>query len=165
MQLPFCETSFLSLLVFLPLLGCVLLALPVFSAASDPEGGRSRNFSMFVSLLTFVLSLFLLGAFDGAQSAMQFTESRSWIPRFGIRYELGVDGISLFLVLLTTFLMPIVILASHSVKKHLRGYLANMLALETAMLGTLARFGSFLILCLLGADACSHVLHYRYLGR
>jgi len=135
----------LSSIVFLPLLGAVLLyALPLFGAGRDSHGVRVRAASLTITLVTFALSLLMLGRFDGANPGYQLVERSAWIPSFGVSYFLGVDGISILLVLLTTFLMPIVIVASHSVHSQLRGYLASMLVLETAMLGTLVALDVFL---------------------
>ncbi len=135
----------LSTIIFLPLLGAVMLyLLPVCKPASDSDGEVSRYTALIFSLMTFVLSVILLVAFVPEQTDMQFRESASWIPSFGIHYQLGVDGISILLVLLTTFLMPIIILASRSVKDGVRAYLFHMLALETAMLGTLLATDVFL---------------------
>ena len=134
-----------SLIVFLPLLGAVLLYLvPAFSAGSDHEGEKGRYFTIGVSCVGFILSLILLSRFDGSSPSLQFVENHPWIENFGISYKVGVDGISLWLVLLTTFLMPLVFLASYSVHSKVRGYLASMLVLETAMLGTLVASDLFL---------------------
>ncbi|MCO6430948.1 MAG: NADH-quinone oxidoreductase subunit M [Deltaproteobacteria bacterium] len=136
----------LSVLIFLPLLGAVLLyILPFFSAKSDGHGDIARWFAFGITTLTFVISLLkLLFEFDGTNVNPQFIEDIPWIAQYGISYNLGVDGISIYLVLLTTFLMPIIVLASHSVHSRVRAYLANMLVLETAMLGTLLALDVFL---------------------
>lgn len=145
MTLGLADFPFLSVLVFSPLLAAVLLyLLPFFSSKNDHEGSLSRGFSLIVTLAVFAISLFMLGEFDGADAGYQFIEKTDWIPYFGISYYLGLDGISLWLVLLTTFLMPIVVLASSSVHQKVRGYLASMLVLETAMLGTLVALDVFL---------------------
>lgn len=128
----------LSLLIFVPLLGAVVLyLLPWCRPAVDPHGERSRVVALLTSLVTLALSVVVYQRFDGGSAALQLQESVPWIPSFGVSYALGIDGISVFLVLLTTVLMPIVVLASRSVHARVRGYLANMLVLETAMLGTL----------------------------
>lgn len=135
----------LSSIVFLPLLGAALLyVLPLFGGGRDPHGVRARAASLTVTLVTFGLSLVALGRFDASNAGYQLVERSVWIPSFGVSYFLGIDGISILLVLLTTFLMPIVMLASHSVHTQLRGYLASMLVLETAMLGTLLALDVFL---------------------
>jgi NADH-quinone oxidoreductase subunit M len=90
------------------------------------------------SLITFILSLHLVYHFDAARSQMQFEESASWIQTatFGISHHLGIDGISLFLVILTTFLTPLAILSSwESITKQVKPYLICLLTLETGMIG------------------------------
>jgi NADH-quinone oxidoreductase subunit M len=132
-------------MTFIPIIGAVLLYLiPVFSEKSDGEGKLSRSFALLVTVGTFVVSLVVLGRFDGSNTQVQLAEHISWIPQFGINYTVGVDGISILLVMLTTFLMPIIVLASSSVTKSVRGYLFHMLALESAMLGTLVALDVFL---------------------
>ncbi len=136
---------YLSALTFLPLVGAILLYLfPSFRPENDVHGNRARSWSLLVSLAVFVLSVLMYLDFNPSQSGYQFLEKASWIPGFGISYTVGVDGISLLLVLLTTFLMPIVVLASGSVHDKLRGYLACMLTLQTAMIGTLVALDVFL---------------------
>jgi NADH-quinone oxidoreductase subunit M len=131
---------FLSAVTWLPLFGAVLLYL-VPGLGNDR---LARGFSLTVTLVTFVLSLVMMSAFDFMDPGFQFAEKRMWIESFGVHYALGVDGISIFLVLLSTFLMPIVVVASHSVESRVRDYLAAMLVLETAMIGTLVAVDLFL---------------------
>jgi NADH-quinone oxidoreductase subunit M len=92
-----------------------------------------------LSLVAAVLSVF-----DGSSGEMQLVERIPWMPGFGIWYIVGVDGISLFLILLTTLLMPIAILASWSVKDKVKEYLIFMLLLETGMLGAFVALDLFL---------------------
>jgi NADH-quinone oxidoreductase subunit M len=90
------------------------------------------------SLLTFVFSLHLFYHFDPAQGGMQFEESVPWIhaSEYTINHHLGIDGISLFLVILTTFLTPLAILSSwKSITRRLKPYMICLLALETGMIG------------------------------
>ena len=135
----------LTTLTFIPLIGAALLYLiPVFSSSNDAEGTKAQSFSFLVSMLVFMLSCYMLIGFDASSAEMQFQEHLSWISAYGISYHLGIDGISLFLVMLTTFIMPLIFLAAHSVKNRKRGYLANMLILQTAMLGTLVSLDVFL---------------------
>jgi NADH-quinone oxidoreductase subunit M len=133
----------LSVLVFLPALGGLFLALPIFSQAHDADGRKAQVYSFAVTIVTFLLSLLLLQSFVPG-NGYQFTEQAAWIPSFGVQYLLGVDGISLFLVLLTTFIMPLIMMAAQSVTKHRRGYLLCMLFLQTAMIGTLVALDTFL---------------------
>jgi len=138
-------SNLLSVLIFLPLIGAALLyLLPLCRPSVDHHGAHSRSVTLVITGLTFLISLLVLYNFNTSVVGYQSVESRSWIPQFGMRYELGVDGISLLLVLLTTFLMPIVALASVSIHNRTRGYLANMLVLEAAMIGTFVSLDLFL---------------------
>ncbi len=129
----------LSLVIFLPAAGAVAsLLVP----KNRPTIGRAL--ALAVSTATFLASIQLLVGFR-ADASMQFVEDVSWIAAFGIRYHLGVDGISLFLVLLTTFLTPIVVLSSWSdVAQKVRAYHAMLLLLETGMLGAFLALDLFL---------------------
>jgi len=142
--MPLFGAHLLSVMVFVPLLGSLFLLLPYFSAGSYRGTKRATGFCLGVTGLTFLISLIMLSEHNSSFAGMQFRELHSWIPTFGISYNIGVDGISIFLVLLTTLLMPLIVLSSHSVKRNLRGYLASMLVLETAMLGTLLSLDVFL---------------------
>ncbi len=119
----------LSLITFLPLIG----ALIVMGLAGD---GPKKRAAFITSIVTFVVSLLLWFNWENGQASMQFVEDLRWLPELHLRYHLGVDGISLFLVLLTTFLMPITIYFSNKyVTDSIGPYLALMLLLETAMIG------------------------------
>ncbi|MFM8944709.1 MAG: NuoM family protein [Actinomycetota bacterium] len=120
----------LSLVTFLPVAG--VAALLLVRRLSD---GAARVTALGVSLATFVASLGLLAAFDPAADGYQLVERATWFRTPHVEYLLGVDGVSLFLVLLTTFLVPIAILASWNVGDRVRLYLAAILALETATIG------------------------------
>ena len=130
----------LSLIVFTPLLGGIFILL-----LSREQLGAVRRAAFFLSLVPLAFSLLLLAAFNPADGGMQFVESAAWIPHFNVYYHLGVDGMSLFLVLLTTFLTPLVILAAWGdVHKRLKEYMFFMLALETGMLGAFVALDLFL---------------------
>jgi NADH-quinone oxidoreductase subunit M len=120
----------LALITFLPLFGALLcLLLP------REEEGLLRGFAFAIAICTFALSLFMLGDFDPAK--WNHVVDKEWVAGFGIHFKLGVDGISLWLVLLTTFLMPIVLCASWtSIEKKTREFVVAMLILETGMIGT-----------------------------
>ncbi len=123
--------SILSLLLLLPLAGGVVVALL-------PGSQRTlKGVALAVTILVFTVSIALPLEFDTTSSEMQFVEDRAWFEAgdFTVRYQLGVDGISLFLILLTTFLMPLAVLCSWNIGQHLRSYLVLLLALETGMLG------------------------------
>ncbi len=126
------ELNMLSLITFLPLAGAfVLLVLP-------KKENLLKVTAIIFALLSFIVSLRLFFMFNSNSSSMQFVEHAEWL-RFGdfkIDYFLGVDGISILLVMLTTFLTPIVLLSSwNSIKDRIKEYLMFMLALETGMLG------------------------------
>lgn len=141
----FINSHILSLLTWLPLVAALLLyVLPTFNAKQDPHGARGRTFVSVFGLGVFYLSLTLLKRFEVGNGGIQFEEVMPWIGAIGVRYRLGIDGVSLWLVLLTTFLMPIVYIASTSVHSNTRGYLASMLVLQTAMVGTLVALDLFL---------------------
>lgn len=108
-----------------------------------------KGIALVISLLTFVISIGLYTGFEagieGFQDNPQLYQKLPWISGLGISYHIGIDGISLWLVLLTTFLTPICILAAwNSVEKGLSGFMMSLLALETAMLGVFCALDLFL---------------------
>jgi NADH-quinone oxidoreductase subunit M len=122
----------LTITILLPLAGAV--ALGVLSRwASDRD---ARIVALLATLVTFAASLLILRDFDIHLPGFQLTEEASWVPSLGLTYLVGVDGISLWLVLLTTFLFPVAILASWKVEVNVARYMIAMLVLETAVLGT-----------------------------
>ena len=131
----------LSLLVFLPLVGAIVA--PILG-----RGGRDqlvRQFALAVSLVTFALSIYLWMQFDATSAEYQFVERHAWLPDFGVSYHVGIDGISLLLVVLTTFLTPIALLCSwESVEKRVAAWSFFMLALEAAMIGVFVSLDLFL---------------------
>jgi NADH-quinone oxidoreductase subunit M len=129
----------LSLLTFLPLAGAVL-----FVFLPKEKTGRLRWLALIVTLAVFAASLVLYFQFDGGTSEPQFVERAPWLG-YGISYHLGVDGISLWLVLLTTFLMPIVVLSSWTyIGKRVKEYLIFLLLLETGIIGVFVSLNLFL---------------------
>mgnify|MGYP005810121029 CR=1 FL=1 len=133
----------LTTIVFLPLAGALLLLL-----IENRDGRRDalvRGVALGVSLAVFAATLALWFRFDPAQADFQFVERRPWIPAFGVQYFIGVDGISLFLLVLTGFLTPLALLCSwNSVQKKVKEFAAFMLALECAMLGVFVSLDLFL---------------------
>src|SRR6476661_4307274 len=124
----------LSVVTFLPVVG----ALIVYISRGEDEAARrnSRWIALWTTLITFAISLILVWRFDPAQPDFQFVEKASWLAS-GITYHMGVDGISLPFVILTTALMPFCILASwKSVTMRVREYMMAFLLLETLMVGT-----------------------------
>ena len=104
------DTKILTIVTFTPAVGALLL---LFLRRNQQQ--TARIIALGVTLLTFVFSLHLFWHFDSTTSDFQFVADTPWIPSFGISYQLGVDGISLFLVLLSTFLTPLAMLASWSI--------------------------------------------------
>jgi NADH-quinone oxidoreductase subunit M len=148
----FLNEHLLTLVTFLPLAGAIVLMFfprpPDEEEAHDREhGGDSdspktdsaakavRRFALAVAGLTFLASLLLLVRFKPEQPGFQFVESYFWIEQFKIFYRMGVDGISLMLVLLTTFLSLLSVGFSFGVKRRIKEYMVFLLVLETAMIG------------------------------
>ncbi len=132
--------NILSWLIFSPLiLAFVLFCLP---RGLDET---ARWLALAGSLLVFGISLAIFLEFDPSNGGYQFTVQKEWLPLIGAKYSLGIDGISLFLVLLTTFLVPIIILAAwRAVETDIKRYLAFMLALEATILGAFLCLDLFL---------------------
>ena len=124
--------NLLTIMIFMPLIASIILA--VFLRGEDRV---SRNNAKWLALVatvaTFLASIFLYAQFDPANTGFQFVEDRPWVS--GLRYKLGVDGISVLFVLLTTFFMPIVIGSCWEVDYRVKDYMIALLLLETLMLG------------------------------
>ena len=120
----------LTLVIFIPLLAALVLLL-----VSKDDTRTIRNISVGAAGLTFLLSLALLLRFDSAQLGMQFTETHAWVPMLHINYQLGVDGISLWLVVLTAFISLIAVCFSLDRDVGFRNFMALLLALEAGTLG------------------------------
>src|SRR3970282_986215 len=134
------ESWILSIITFLPLLG-IFLILPV----SRTKPNLVRQISLGVSALTFLFSLYLYFNFDSSTADFQFVINIPWIKSLGISYFMGIDGISLFLILLTTFLTVVSILSSWTaVREKVKGFMISMLLLETGMIGVFVALDLFL---------------------
>jgi NADH-quinone oxidoreductase subunit M len=119
--------------LLIPAFGALVLAL------LDDDGLVPRVVALVASLATFGASIALLVAFDISDPALQLTEQLTWIPAIGASISLAVDGVSLALILLTTFLTPLIIIASwDTITDRVRGYLAAFLLLEAAVIGVFA---------------------------
>jgi NADH-quinone oxidoreductase subunit M len=126
----------LSIITFLPAAGAALLVASRWMAGPKDNPGLDRGarwLALIVTLATLALSLLALTHFDSSSAAFQLVERRSWFG--GIEYHMGVDGLSMSLLLLTAALTPICILASWSIEKQVSAYMALFLLLETMMLG------------------------------
>jgi NADH-quinone oxidoreductase subunit M len=127
----------LSLITFIPVIGAVLIILLSKSVA--------RTVALVTSLAVFVLSLVMLNGFNNAQAGFQYVELVRWIPQYGINYKIGVDGINLWLVMLTTFIFPITIWASSwTIKHNEKTYYALILLMQMATLGVFLALDMFL---------------------
>ncbi|WP_291729935.1 NADH-quinone oxidoreductase subunit M [Leisingera sp. F5] len=124
--------NLLSIVTFIPALAAGILAL--FLRGEDKAAQRNAKFvALFATTVTFLVSLGIYFEFDPANTGFQFVEDRDWI--LGLKYKMGVDGISVLFVMLTTFIMPLTILASWSVTDRVKEYMVAFLLLETLMLG------------------------------
>ncbi len=124
----------LSLVTFLPLVGALFCL--VVNGPKEAVDRNCRSAALLTSLATFLVSLVLWVRFDPTKASFQFEEKLDWVPALSIGYHVGIDGISLFFVLLSTLLTPICILASwDSVKVRVKEYMIAFLVLETFMVG------------------------------
>ena len=133
----------LSLIIFLPLAGAILIL--SIRGSEEDVARNARNTALFTSVFTFLLSVYLLFTFDRDIATFQLIEKYEWFPSLGISYKVGVDGISIYFVLLSTFLTPLCILASwRSIKKRVKEYMALFLVIDTLMVGTFCALDIFL---------------------
>ncbi len=129
----------LTVVTFLPLFGAIIL---LFINGEKQE--RIKRVALTIAIIDFVISLPLFFLFKSDSSEFQFVQNVPWIKEFGINYHIGIDGISLFLFLLTSFLTFICILASWNIKERAKEYMIAMLILETGMLGVFISLDLFL---------------------
>ena len=127
------EIPILSILIFIPVVGIFFMLL--IRNNDDQSSQNLKHTALWIAFLNFIISLFLLFSFDLNNPDFQFVEKYAWIES-GISYHLGIDGVSILFVILTTMLVPICILASYeSIKFSVKEYLISFLALETFMIG------------------------------
>jgi len=132
----------ISWMIAVPFIGIIILAF-----VSDEES--IRRIGLGITLIEFFLSLILLGSFDSTQQGMQFVERLEWMPTFNIQYAVGVDGISILLVILTTFLGPICVLCSWTgITTRVRAYLSLILLVEGSMIVVFTALDLFLFFML-----------------
>ena len=135
----------LTLAITLPIIGALLLmVIPNRDGARD---GLIRNLALAISMLAFAVTLVVWAGFDtsAAAPAFQFVERAAWIPQFGIEYYVGIDGLSLMLIVLTGFLTPISLLSSWpSIEKKVKEFSILMLLLEASMIGVFCALDIFL---------------------
>jgi len=133
--------SSLALTTLLPLVGALLAFL-----LPHNNQGLLRRYGIAVALATFVQSLFVLAAFEPGQSGFQLETNWAWVPALGIRFHLGVDGISLWLVMLSTLMVLVTLLSPQAtgfVRDRNRGFMAAMLILESGMIGAFLALDMF----------------------
>ncbi|RKT30403.1 NADH dehydrogenase subunit M [Roseovarius halotolerans] len=124
--------NLLSITTFIPAIAAAILA--IFLRGEDAAAQRSAKWvALIATSLTFIVSIFILVGFDPSDTGFQFVEERQWL--LGLKYKMGVDGISVLFVMLTTFIMPLTIAASWGVTKRVKEYMIAFLILETLMLG------------------------------
>ncbi|MFT5967963.1 MAG: NADH-quinone oxidoreductase subunit M, partial [Yoonia sp.] len=124
--------NLLSLTTFIPFVGAAILAL--FLRGNDIAAQRNAKWvALATTISTFIVSLFIIGQFDASDTGFQMVEERDWL--MGLQYKMGVDGISVLFVMLTTFLMPLVIASCWNVEHRVKEYMIAFLLLETLMLG------------------------------
>ncbi len=134
------EEQILTLVTFFPLVGVVLMLI-----VPKDRHDTIKGTALIITFVTFLLSLWMYFMFDPAALGMQFEVSVPWISTFGISYHMGIDGISLLLILLTTILSVIVIISSwNAIKTGIKGYFISMLLLETGMIGVFVSLDLFL---------------------
>jgi len=130
----------LSLITYLPLVGALVI---FFWANASPN--TTRQIALWASVGSFVASLVMLAGFDSNESGMQMTEHMSWLPSVGINYDMGVDGISVLLVVLTTLLSMLAVIWSFGpVQTRVREYFIALLLLEMGMIGVFVALDLFL---------------------
>lgn len=134
------KSSIVTITTFLPLVGALALLLHSLfwssrGAAQKALDNQYRWIALVVTGLTFVVSLGIVALFDRSGAGPQLIQKVPWIRSLGVSYFVGVDGLSIWLVLLTTFLMPVSVLASWHISKRVREYMLFLLVLETGMLG------------------------------
>lgn len=138
-----------TIITFLPVLGAIAILLHglYWSRTGESQENLNRQYryiTLGFTLLIFLISIVIAVKFDRSVSGPQFVQKTSWIPSLGVNYFVGIDGINLWLIMLTTFLMPIAILASWNISKRVMEYMMFMLVLETGMIGSFASFDMFL---------------------
>ena len=124
--------NLLSIITFMPMVAALILAF--FLRGNDPAAqANAKWLALIATSATFLVSLFVLFGFNPQDTGFQFVEERDWL--IGLKYKMGVDGISVLFVMLTTFLMPITIASCWSVETRVKEYMIAFLMLETLMLG------------------------------
>ncbi len=140
----------LSIVTFLPLAGCFFIML---TRGQDEAVGRSSQYiALWTTIPTLIISIFIWVNFDPSRTGFQMLEYGAWISDIGINYQLGVDGISVFLIICTAFLTPICIFTTWtSIKGRVREHMIILLVLETTIIGSFCALDIFLFVCFVTA--------------
>ena len=126
------DIPILSLLICLPTIGALFI---LFTTSNSKKYNSHKYISIFISVINFILSVYLWYQFDKSNPSFQFVENRDWIYGF-INYKVGVDGISILFIILTTFITPLCILSVNStIKNRLKDFLVAILIMESLMIG------------------------------
>ena len=133
------EFSWLDAVIFAPLIGAVVVGF-----VPSTNLGLFRVVALATTIVTFFISVGMLVNFETGTPGFQMTTSMDWIPEWGVGYKTGIDGVSLWLVMLTTFLMPLAVLASWSITRRAKAYFIFLLALQTGMIGVFSALDMFL---------------------
>lgn len=134
-------TNLLSFITFLPIVAALILAL-LLRGDDEAAARNARWVALVATTATFILSCFVLAGFDPQNTGFQFVEDQPWI--MGLRYKMGVDGISILFLMLTTFLMPLVVLSTWKVTDRVKDYMIAFLVLEGLMIGVFTALDLFL---------------------
>jgi len=125
----------LSLMTFLPVAGVLIILMIRGDEGTVKQ--NARHMALYTSLFTLAFALFMYTRFDGSSAEFQFVEQGGWLKPLGINYHVGVDGISVFFVLLSAFLTPVCILSAwDAVKVRVKEFMVAFLLLESFMIGT-----------------------------
>lgn len=138
------DIGILTALILLPLCGAGLIYL-IVRGDDEVSARNAYNTALWTTLVTFFVSIYLWVKFDLEITGFQFVEKAEWFPTYNINYYLGIDGISLFMVLLTTLLLPICIISSrNAIKKRVREFMISFLVLEAFVIGVFCALDSVL---------------------
>lgn len=143
MCLKMIDFPLLSLMTFLPIVGVLIIL--VIRGDEEVVAQNTKHMALYTSLFTLAFALFMYTRFDGSSAEFQFVEQSSWLKQLGINYHLGVDGISVFFVLLSAFLTPVCILSAWTViQTRVKEFMIAFLVLESFMIGTFVALDAIL---------------------
>ena len=137
------EFSLLSIMTFLPLAGVLII---LMIRGNEEDVARNSKFmALYTALFTFAFAVYMVIRFEPVDPGFQFVEHSSWLKGLGINYHMGVDGISVLFILLSTFLMPICIVSAwDAIKTRVKEFMIAFLVLESFMIGTFCALDTIL---------------------